>query len=72
MGVVSPFLQQAFCPGTSGGKNHMLSYTDGVAGELQSFVFRDHQTLLGGDSGSQYLSTIQIEGGGEIQQLAAA
>ena len=72
MGVVSPFLQQAFCPGTSGGKNHVLSYTDCIAGKLQRFVFRDDQTLLDRDSGSQYLSTIQIEGGGEIQQLAAA
>ena len=71
MGMISAFVQETFCRGTSSRKDDMRSHTHGVAGKPEGFVLRDDQTIVGGDACITHFPAVLIECGGEIQQLAA-
>ncbi|MDH5348194.1 MAG: hypothetical protein OEW13_09855, partial [Nitrospira sp.] len=72
MGIVSSSVKPRLRGGTSYRKNDMFPNADGIAGELQGFIFGNSQTEpIRNAFGNGHLS-VRIERFGKIEKFAAA
>lgn len=71
MSLVSSGNEPVLSGGTSSGKHDMFSDTDGIARELQRFIFRNSQTKPVRDSFNYRRPAIDVECGFEVQELAS-
>lgn len=72
MGFIASVVEPSLSGGTSDREDDVFPDTDGIAGELQGFIFRNRETQLVRNTFCNRRLAIAIKGCGEIEELAAA